>query len=59
MAVGPALDRATRVRLAGQALVVEGDARWLREVARSRDLVLSRLKRLLGPGVVVSISCGP
>lgn len=57
-AVGPALDRATAVRLVDHTLVVAGDARWRREIDRSRDLILGRLRRLLGPGVVGAISCG-
>ena len=58
-AVGPAIDRATAVRLEDRTLVVQGDDRWLREVDRSRDLVLARLKRLLGPTVVSALSCSP
>jgi hypothetical protein len=51
-AVGPAIDRATEVRLVEHTLVIHGDARWLAEIDRSRDLILRRLTRLLGPGVV-------
>ena len=58
MAVGPAIDRVTRARLAGVTLLVDGDAQWLREVDRSRELILSRVQRLLGAGVVRGIKCG-
>jgi len=57
MAVGPTIDRVTRARLAGVTLLVDGDAQWLREVDRSRDLILSRVQRLLGAGVVRGIKC--
>lgn len=57
VAVGPAIDRVTTARLAGVTLVVAGDAQWLREVERSRDLILTRVQRLLGAEVVRKLSC--
>jgi hypothetical protein len=57
LAVGQAIDRVTRVRLSGVTLLVEGDAQWLREVDRSRDLILGRLQRLLGADAVRGIKC--
>jgi hypothetical protein len=53
-AVGPAVDRATRVSLGehGVLEVVASDGHWKREVQRSTGLVLARLVRLLGEGVV-------
>ncbi len=57
MAVGVAIDRVTRARLAGVTLIVDGDPQWLREVDRSHDLILRRLQRLLGADVVRGIKC--
>jgi hypothetical protein len=57
VAVGPAIDRVTSARLAGVTLVVTGDAQWLREVERSRDLILTRVQRLLGAETVRKLSC--
>lgn len=52
MAVGPALARATTVEYdAGVLRVSSGDARWMREVERSRAVILERLRSLLGPAV--------
>jgi hypothetical protein len=59
VSVGSAIDRATRARLAGATLVVSGETQWLREVERSRDLILRRLQRILGPGVVGALDCDP
>jgi Dna[CI] antecedent, DciA len=56
-AVGPAIDRATRVRLAGTVLVVTGEPQWLREVERSQGLIVGRLQRLLGASVVRKVAC--
>jgi predicted nucleic acid-binding Zn ribbon protein len=51
--VGPAVARATRVRLhEGVLVVAAGDARWAREVERARAVVLARLADLLGSDVV-------
>ena len=56
-AVGPGVDRATRVSLRqnGVLEVVASDGHWKREVQRSTGLVLARLGRLLGAGVVKKI----
>ena len=55
--VGPALDRATAVKLEAGVLVVETtNAQWAREVRRSASVILGRLEKLLGPAVVTSIS---
>jgi hypothetical protein len=53
-AVGPALDRASSVRLLNEG-VLSVDVRtepWRREIDRSRQVVLKRLGELLGAGVV-------
>ena len=58
--VGPAVSRATRVRLdAGVLVVTAQDAQWRREVERSLGLIRSRLEALLGPDVIqrVEIIC--
>ncbi len=57
LSVGPAIDRATNVRLAGVTLVVTGEAKWLKEIERSKALILKRLQRVLGDGVVRALSC--
>jgi hypothetical protein len=57
MAVGVAIDRVTSARLAGVTLIIDGEPQWLREVDRSQDLILRRLQRLLGAGVVRGIKC--
>ena len=55
-AVGPALDRATDVKLEGGVLIVEtSSAQWGREIARSSSLILSRLQEFLGREVVTRI----
>jgi predicted nucleic acid-binding Zn ribbon protein len=50
VAVGPALDRATRVALLddGSIEVAAADAAWRREVKRSQAEILSRLQALIG-----------
>lgn len=54
--VGPAMGRATAVRLDSGVLVVEPSSlQWARELARSREVLLARLQRLLGPDIVKSI----
>lgn len=58
VSVGPAIDHVTQVRLAGATLVVTGDTEWLREIERSRALILRRVQRVLGPGVVAKLTCG-
>jgi hypothetical protein len=55
-AVGPALQRATTVRLEGTRLLVDSaSAQWAREISRSRHVILSRLHLLLGKDVVTEI----
>jgi len=52
-AVGPALDRATRVKLERRILIVETTSlQWSREVTRSSPLILKRLQTLLGADAV-------
>lgn len=53
LAVGPALARATTVELVNGALVVRaGDRRWVAEVGRAREVILTRVQQLLGPETV-------
>jgi hypothetical protein len=54
VAVGAALDRATTVALghSGELRVVTSDSHWRREIERSAGLIVARLERLLGSGVV-------
>jgi len=55
-AVGPALDRATAVKLERRVLIVEtASAQWSREIMRSSPLILKRLQALLGAAVVEKI----
>lgn len=55
-AVGPALQRATAVRLeAGRLLVDATTAQWARAVSRSSHIILPRLQSLLGKDVVQHI----
>jgi predicted nucleic acid-binding Zn ribbon protein len=57
MAVGPALERVTAVRLEGRVLIVEAaSAQWAREVTRSSDVILGRLQTLLGRNSLDAIS---
>ena len=52
-AVGPALGRATHVKLEGTVLFVETTSpQWSREVLRSSPLILRRLQELLGAETV-------
>lgn len=54
--VGAALARAASVDLVGTSLwVTARDARWARELGRNREVILARLQRLLGPGVITDI----
>jgi hypothetical protein len=56
-AVGPALQRTTAVRLEGTRLLVDSATpHWAREVARSSDVILSRLQYLLGREAVTEIT---
>lgn len=57
VSVGAAIDRATQVRLAGATLVVSGEPTWLKEIERSRALILRRLQRMLGESVIRTLSC--
>lgn len=53
---GPALGRATEVKLERGVLIVETtSAQWTREVRRSHAMILGRLQALLGPSAVTSI----
>ena len=56
-AVGPAVERATTVRLdeTGILHVKASDAHWAREVKRSSKLILVRLETMLGRGTVKRI----
>ena len=52
-AVGPALERATDVKLEAGTLIVEtAGPQWTREVKRSSGVILTRIKTLLGDGTV-------
>jgi hypothetical protein len=58
MAVGPALARQTSVRADGSVLRVQSrDARWCREVERSRAVIIERLHTFLGSHVVSELIC--
>jgi hypothetical protein len=55
-AVGPALDRATAVKLEGGTLIVETTGpQWSLEVKRSAGTIMTRLKTLLGDSTVQRI----
>ena len=55
-AVGPALERATRVKLERNVLIVETTSiQWSREVTRSSSMILKRLQMLLGADAVERI----
>ncbi|MEW6319942.1 MAG: DUF721 domain-containing protein [Acidobacteriota bacterium] len=56
-AVGPVVDRASRVRLLddGTLEVACDDPQWAREITRSRRLILARLAPLLGDGTVARL----
>jgi len=52
-AVGPALQRATAVRLEGGRLLVDAvSTEWAHEVSRSSYMILPRLQLLLGKDAV-------
>jgi predicted nucleic acid-binding Zn ribbon protein len=57
LAVGPAIDRATRVALRedGTLEVAARELTWRREVRRSQALILSRVRDLVGPEPVRKI----
>ena len=53
---GPALGRATEVKLERGVLIVETTSiQWAREVRRSSSMILSRLQEFLGKDAVTSI----
>ena len=55
-AVGPALERSTTARMEGRVLVVETTGpQWTREIERSREVILSRVRSLLGASVVTRL----
>ena len=59
-AVGPAVARATTVTLRNGVLHVGArDSAWQREVTRSRSLIVGRLEKYLGPGVVHTLKVSP
>jgi len=52
-AVGPALERATTVKLERGVLIVDAaSAQWSREIRRSSSVILLRLQSLLGRDTV-------
>jgi predicted nucleic acid-binding Zn ribbon protein len=56
-AVGPAIARASTVRHDDRGVLhVTADPAWIAEIRRSSKLILGRLARLLGSGVVTSIA---
>ncbi len=58
-AAGEAVARWTRVTLAEGVLhVASDDERWLREIERARETLLSRLRQLLGSETVRVIKTG-
>jgi predicted nucleic acid-binding Zn ribbon protein len=55
-AVGPAVDRATAVKLDRGVLIVEtASQQWAHEVRRSTSIILTRLQGLLGPETILRI----
>jgi predicted nucleic acid-binding Zn ribbon protein len=55
-AVGPQIARVTRVVLReGRLLVSAEDPRWTREVERATDLILPKLRAILGHEHVVAL----
>jgi len=56
VAVGPALEHATSVRLEGRVLIVDAPSgQWAREVRRSSRTILARLEPLLGKDTVTRL----
>jgi hypothetical protein len=54
--VGPAIERATAVRLEGRVLIVDtAGAQWTREIERSTATILPRLGSLLGRDTVARL----
>jgi hypothetical protein len=57
VAVGPALEKTTFVRLEGTRLLVDAaSAQWAREITRSSGTILTRLQSLLGQDTITEIS---
>ena len=57
LAVGPALARATTVELDRGVLTVRAiDRRWIAEIRRASDTILTRMQNLLGADAVTRIS---
>ena len=55
-AVGPAVERATAVKLERGALIVEAaSAHWTEEVRRSTPVILTRLQAFLGVETITRI----
>jgi hypothetical protein len=55
-AVGPAVERATQVRLDQRVLIVETTSpQWSREIMRSSPVILKRLQEFLGADTVERI----
>jgi len=60
VAVGPAMERVTSVRLDGRTLVVEAaSAQWAREITRSSSLILARMQALLGAEAIDRLQMRP
>ncbi len=56
-AVGPALNRVTRVRLEGKVLLVEAHTpHWTREITRSSRVLLRRMQGLMGDDVIAELT---
>ena len=55
-AVGPAIERVTAVRIDGRVLIIEtAGLQWTREIERSADVILGRLKSLLGGDTITRV----
>jgi len=55
-AVGPALQRATNVKLEDRTLIVETTSlQWRREIGRSSAVIVERLQQFLGKDAVTRI----
>ena len=56
LAVGPTLARVTSVEMEGTTLLVRSaDERWLEEIDRARQVILPKLRQLLGEDTVARI----
>ena len=56
VAVGPAMGRATAIKLEGTLLLIDvANEQWAREIRRSSGVILSRLSTLLGRDTVTEI----